>query len=142
MAAATVQDMNAALGPIQTELNRLGAQVGQMQVNFNDGGQALVDDANLKKAELKTLNDIHKADMQSYMESARGAFTEMRAELAAHRTALEQTYPELVNINVRIEEVKTGIQEKFGRQDAATAAQIDAKFKEVQASIQEIVAHV
>ena len=65
MAAATVQDLNAALGPMQTELNRLGLQVAQMQGNFNAGGQALVDDANLKKAELKTLNDLLKADVQS-----------------------------------------------------------------------------
>ena len=81
--AVTVHEMNAAMAPLQAELNRVAAQLATMQDGFNRGGQALADDAEAKKAELRTLNDLLRADTQA-------AFDITRNEVQLHRAALEK----------------------------------------------------
>ena len=133
-AAVTLNEMNTAMAPMQTELNRLGAQVAAMVENFNRGGQALVDDAETKKAELRTLNDMLRRDTQAAFESTRN-------EIQMHRAALENlpiVSQELIDINVRHEDLKKQTVDKFKE----LVADVENRHLENEKAHKEIVAHV
>ena len=133
-AAVTLNEMNTAMAPMQTELNRLGAQVAAMVENFNRGGQALVDDAETKKAELRTLNDLLRADTQA-------AFEITRAEIQLHHAALENlpiVGQELKDVNARHEDLKKQTVDKFQE----LVADVENRHLENEKAHKEIVAHV
>ena len=138
MAMATVADLNGAMGMLKSDILSIQTTLALLQTNFQAGGIQLQDELEKKKAELKTMNDLPTQDMQSDVNNASVAFTTLTTEMAEHRTALMQQ-PHLPSaLNVRLAEIMAGIQEKFGRQEAAT----NTKLEELERVFRELVDHV
>ena len=52
-AVATIGDLNAAVGSVQTQINDISITIGQMQNDFQNGGQAIVENMELEKADFQ-----------------------------------------------------------------------------------------
>ena len=80
----------ADLGLVQTQLNRVEAELGNLARRFDQAGLSIPDLIETKTAELEVRMGQFRGDVQSYVTSASEQAQAVVAELAAHRTALAQ----------------------------------------------------
>ena len=160
MAMASQADVNTAMGTVMTQVNLIKSQVEQTQAqvsnvqrDFSSGGQQLVDEMERKKAELATLNDLLRADFQTYITGATSDLKVLMASLQEHRTVLMEQpaiKQDVADLKQRIEAVRgeiiSGTQEKMTRQDGVLNTHITKTHTDLHENLEkkfkEIVTHV